>query len=301
MTSGRDLGMLVRWAREAEDAGFDSVMISEHIALGPSAGANGVMPNPREYALPGNQDPGTPWPSSLVLLSAIASVTERIRLVAGAVIAPLRHPLLLARELGSLDLLSGGRLVVLPTVSWLAEEYEALGVPFRSRGELLDEHLQSWATLWRDTPASFQGAHYAFCDVYFEPKAFRPSGPQLWLGGAGMHRRMVERIVTYGDGFNPLGRPTADEMRRLRAAMTAAGRDMASLELVGGTRAVFHDATSTADLGEALAVIEPQLDAGFSTFCIKPSQFTDDAHGVGPFCREVIRRVSHLRTRSTMR
>jgi probable F420-dependent oxidoreductase len=301
MISGRDLSMLVRWAREAEEAGFDSVMISEHIALGPSAGANGVMANPREYALPGNQDPATPWPSSLVLLSAIASVTERIRLVAGAVIAPLRHPLLLARELGSLDLLSDGRLVVLPTVSWLAEEYEALGVPFRSRGDLLDEHLQSWATLWRDTPASFDGSHYAFSDVYFEPKAFRPAGPQLWVGGAGMHRRMVERIVSYGDGFNPLGRPATDEMQRLRGAMAAAGRDMASLELVGGTRAVFHDATGTADLGEALAVIEPQIEAGFSTFCIKPSQFTDDPMGVGPFCLEVIRRVSHLRTRSAMR
>jgi Luciferase-like monooxygenase len=109
MTSGRDLPRLVRWAREAEDAGFDSVMISEHIVLGPSAGANGIMLNPREYALPGDQDPATPWPSSVVLLSAIAAVTERIRLVAGAVIAPLRHPLLIARELGSLDLLSGGR------------------------------------------------------------------------------------------------------------------------------------------------------------------------------------------------
>jgi probable F420-dependent oxidoreductase len=299
MTSGRDLPALVRWAREAEDAGFDSVMISEHIVLGPSAGANGVMGNPRDYALPGNQDPATPWPSSLVLLSAIAAVTERIRLVAGAVIAPLRHPLVLARELGSLDLLSGGRLVVLPTVSWLEEEYAALGIPFRSRGDLLDEHLRAWAVLWRDTPASFEGAHYAFRDVYFEPKAFRPAGPRLWLGGAGMHRRMTERIVTYGDGFNPLGRPTAEEMERLRAAMAAAGRDMASLELVGGTRAVFRDAASTADVGQALAVIEPQIEAGFSTFCIKPSQFTDDPADVGRFCREVIRRVERLRTRSS--
>jgi alkanesulfonate monooxygenase SsuD/methylene tetrahydromethanopterin reductase-like flavin-dependent oxidoreductase (luciferase family) len=69
MTSARDLPALVRWAREAEDAGFDSVMISEHNVLGRSAGANGVMANPREYALPGNQDPATPWPSSLVLPS----------------------------------------------------------------------------------------------------------------------------------------------------------------------------------------------------------------------------------------
>jgi probable F420-dependent oxidoreductase len=294
MTSGRDLPALVRWAREAEDAGFDSVMISEHIVLGPAAGAGGVMANPRDYALPGNQDPATPWPSSLVLLSAIAAVTERVRLVAGAVIAPLRHPLVLARELGSLDLLSGGRLVVLPTVSWLEEEYQALGVPFRSRGDLLDEHLRAWATLWRDTPASHDGGHYPFRDVYFEPKAYRKSGPALWLGGAGMHRRMTERIVRYGDGFNPLGRPSAAELDTLRTAMRAAGRDPDSLELVGGTRATFPDDHSTADLAQALAGIGPQLEAGFTTFCIKPSQFTDDPADVRRLCAEIIRRVSQL-------
>ncbi len=294
MTSGRDLPRLVRWAREAEDAGFDSVMISEHIVLGPAAGANGIMANPREYALPGNQDPATPWPSSLVLLSAIAAVTTRVRLVASAVIAPLRHPLLIARELGSLDLLSGGRLVVQPTVSWLEEEYVALGVPFHQRGDLLDEHLAAWRVLWRDTPASFCGKHYRFDEVYFEPKAFRPEGPQLWLGGAGLHRRMLERIVAYGDGFNPLGRPAAGEMATLAAALREAGRDPGSLELVGGTRAVFGGPTGVADLGQALATIPPQAEAGFTTFCIKPSQFTDDPADVGRLCREIIRRVEGM-------
>jgi len=290
MTCGRDLPRLVRWAREAEDAGFDSVMVSEHIVLGPAAGANGIMVNPRDYALPGNQDPATPWPSSVVVLSAIAAVTTRIRLVASAVIAPLRHPLLIARELGSLDLLSGGRLVVQPTVSWLEDEYTALGVPFHQRGDLLDEHLAAWQVLWRDTPASFPGKHYSFADVYFEPKAFRPKGPQLWLGGASLHRRMLERIVAYGDGFNPLGRPAPEEMAALAAALRAAGRDPGGLELVGGTRAVFPDPDGVADLGQALATIPPQADAGFTTFCIKPSQFTDDPAGVGRLCREIIRR-----------
>jgi probable F420-dependent oxidoreductase len=271
MTPGRDLPALVRWARAA-----------------------GIMPNPREYALPGNQDPATPWPSSVVLLSAIAAVTSRIRLVASAVIAPLRHPLLLARELGSLDLVSGGRLVVQPTVSWLEEEYAALGVPFRRRGHLLDEHLAAWAVLWRDTPASYSGSHYAFRDVYFEPKAFRPGGPCLWLGGSRMHRRMLERIVRYGDGYNPLGRPSGEEMGRLRDALLAAGRDPDGLELVGGTRAVFPSPDGVADLGQALATIAPQAEAGFTTFCIKPSQFTDDPGDVGRLCRDVIRRVDGL-------
>jgi len=294
MTSARDLPVLVRWAREAEDAGFDSVMLSEHIVLGPAASANGLMANPREYALPGNQDPATPWPSSLVLLSAIAAVTGRIRLVASAVIAPLRHPLLLARELGSLDLLSGGRLVVQPTVSWLEEEYAALGVPFRRRGDLLDEHLAAWRVLWRDTPASFTGRHYRFRDVYFEPKAFRPEGPRLWLGGARLHQRMLARIVAHGDGFNPLGRPAPAELAALGAAMRAAGRDPGSLELVGGTRAVFGGPDSVADLGQALAAIGPQVQAGFTTFCVKPSQFTDDPARIGDFCAELVAKVSAL-------
>jgi probable F420-dependent oxidoreductase len=294
MTSGRDLPALVRWAREAEDAGFDSVMISEHIVLGPAAAGSGLMRNPREYALPGNQDPATPWPSSVVLLSAIAAVTERIRLVAGAVIAPLRHPLLIARELGSLDLLSGGRLVVQPTVSWLAAEYAALGVPFSRRGDLLDEHLRAWAVLWRDTPATHQGEHYAFRDVYFEPKAFRPGGPALWLGGSSLHQRMLGRIASYGDGFNPLGRPAPADLQRLAAALRAAGRDPAGLELVGGTRAVFPADGGVADLGQALAVIPPQAADGFTTFCIKPSQFTDDPRDVGRLCREIIRRVDGM-------
>jgi alkanesulfonate monooxygenase SsuD/methylene tetrahydromethanopterin reductase-like flavin-dependent oxidoreductase (luciferase family) len=293
MTGGQaDLRAVVRWAREAEDAGFDSVMASEHIVLGPDAGANGVMGNPRDYALPGNQDPRTPWPSSLLLLSAVASVTSRIRLAASAVIAPLRHPLLLARELGTLDLLAQGRLIVLPNVSWSRDEYDALGVPFASRGRLLDEHLQIWAKLWGSSPVSHQGEFYSFRDVYLEPKAYRPDGPRLCFGGAGMHPAMVRRIVRYGHAFNPLGRVTEAELALLASAMRAAGRDMSELELIGGTRAVFPDGQSPADLVRALESIPEQMAQGFTTFCIKPSQFTDDPAGVGAFCREVMRRVA---------
>jgi probable F420-dependent oxidoreductase len=294
MTPGRDLATLVRWAREAEDAGFDAVMISEHIALSPAAGAAGLMANPREYALPGNQDPATPWPSSLVLLSAIAAVTTRVRLVASAIIAPLRHPLLLARELGSLDLLSGGRLVVQPTVSWLPGEYGALGVPFRQRGALLDEHLAAWSILWRETPATFEGKHYQFRDVYFEPKTHTPEGPSLWFGGERLHPRLLDRLVRFGSGYNPLGRPTPEELSTLDEALRAADRDPATLERVGGTRAIFPAPDSVADLGRALETIPEQAAAGFTTFCIKPSQFTDDPGDVARLCTDIIRRVATL-------
>ena len=93
----RDLAGLVAMAAEAERAGFDGVMVSEHIVLGLGADADGLPENPRDYALPGNQDPATPWPSSLLLLAAVASVTTRLRLIASAVIPPLRHPLQIAK------------------------------------------------------------------------------------------------------------------------------------------------------------------------------------------------------------
>jgi probable F420-dependent oxidoreductase len=294
MTSPRDLRALVRLAQEAEDAGFDAVMLSEHVVLGEGADANGLMANPREYALPGNQDPAMPWPDSQVLLAAMAAVTTRLRLFAAAIIAPLRHPLPLAKSLATLDLLSEGRLVVLPTPSWHRAEYEALGVSFEGRGERLDEHLAVWRAAWGSSPASFEGRHFRFEDVYCEPKPHNASGVVLHFGSSSMHERLIARIVSYGSGVNPLGRPAPGELERLGEAMRAAGRDPAELELVGGTRALFPDERSVADLGAALASIPEQMAEGFTTFCFKPSQFTDDVAAVGALGREVIARVAAL-------
>ena len=254
----------------------------------------GAPRNPRDYALPGNQDPATSWPDALTVLAAVAAATDRVRLVAGAVIPPLRHPLLLAKQLSTLDLLSQGRLVVQPTVSWHRPEYEALGVPFEERGDRLDEHLSAWEALWRDTPATFEGRHYRFRDAYLEPKPFRRDGPTLWFGGSSMHERLLRRIVRYGRGFNPLGRPAAADLDRLRTAMAAAGRDPGELELVGGTRGRFPDATSLADLREALDSVPEQVALGFTTICIKPSQFVDDPNDVPAFCRDAVIGVAAL-------
>ena len=105
---------------------------------------------------------------------------------------------------------------------------------------------------------------------------------------------MLDRLVRYGRGFNPLGRPAPAELARLVGALRAAGRDPGALELVGGTRAVFPDRDSVADLGQALAPIPAQMGDGFTTFCLKPSQLTDDPLDVGRLCREVIRRVDGM-------
>lgn len=291
LTPARDLRALVRMAQEAEDAGFDAVMASEHVVLGPGADAKGLMPNPRDYALPGNQDPAMPWPSSLVVLSAIASATATLRLAAAAIIAPLRHPLLLAKDLATLDVLSEGRLVVLPTVSWHEPEYRALGVPFAHRGALLDEHLVAWHAAWGPSPATHTGRFYAFEDVWLEPKPWRTEGVRLWFGSSTVHDRLLRRMVRYGHGWNPLGRPSDEDLDRVRRAFSEAGRSLDELELVGGTRGRFPDAASPADLDEALATIPEQVERGFTSICIKPSQFLDDPARHAAWCRDVVARV----------
>ena len=255
LTSGRDLPELVRWAQVAEDTGFDAVMISEHVVLGPDASVNGVMGNPRDYAMPGNQDPEMPWPNSLLLLAAMASVTQHLRLVAGAIIAPLRHPLLLARELGTLDLISEGRLVVQPTVSWSKDEYDALGVDFHRRGKILDEQLEILALAWQGGPISYAGEHFQFDDISLSPGAYRPDGPRLWIGGQGVSRPVLRRLLRYGHGFHPVGPWSDDDLSKIADGMAEAGRDLAELEFIGGTRAVFPDDDSVADIGKAMEPI----------------------------------------------
>lgn len=269
-------------------------MVSEHIVLGRSASAAGLPANPRDYALPGNQDPAMPWPSPVVLLSAIAAATQRLRLVAGAIITPLRHPLALAKDLATLDRLSHGRLVVLPTVSWHRAEYDALGVTFERRGDLLDEQLEVFSRAWAGSPVTFEGLHYRFGEVWLEPQPFRPGGPPLWFGGSSVHRRLIDRVVRYGSGFNPLGQPGDDELARLAGALRAAGRSPAEVEYVGGTRGSFAGPDDLADLDEALASVPAQLARGFTTICVKPSQFVDDPARMGDFCRELVEKASAL-------
>jgi probable F420-dependent oxidoreductase len=288
LTPPRDLRGLVDMAVAAERAGVDTVMLSEHVVLGPSAGAAGRMQNPRDYAAPGNQDPATPWPDSVVLAAAIAAATSELRIALAAIIAPLRHPLLLAKQLATLDLVAEGRLVVQPTVSWAAEEYAALGVPFARRGAILDEQIEAMRAAWTDTPAAFTGEHFRFADVYCEPKPFRPGGPAMWFGGQTLHPPLCRRIVRYGSGFHPFGAPTAADLERLAEAMATAGRDIAELELVGGIRGRFAGAADVADLDEALAEVPGLIERGFSSICFKPAMFTDDRDAVADVCRRVV-------------
>lgn len=289
LTPRPTLQTLTDLARTAEQAGVHTVMLSEHVVLARDSNASGPMTNPRDYAAPGNQHPHTWWPDSVVLAAAIAQATTTLRVALAAVITPLRHPLLLAKQLSTLDLLSNGRLVVQPTVSWSRGEYEALGVPFGQRGRILDEQLTAMHAAWTappDMPSSFHGNHFSYGDVWVEPRRGQPVS--MWFGGERLHDALIERIVRHGCGFHPFGTPTSAELARLGEAMTAAGRSIDELELIGGIRGRFAGTTDVADLDEALRSIPDKVAEGYRTICFKPSMFTDSVDGVADVCRQVV-------------
>jgi alkanesulfonate monooxygenase SsuD/methylene tetrahydromethanopterin reductase-like flavin-dependent oxidoreductase (luciferase family) len=116
----------------------------------------------------------------------------------------------------------------------------------------------------------------------------------MWFGGQGMHPALLRRIVRYGNGINPFGPLSDEDLAEVRAAMSAAGRDPDELELVGGIRGTFTGADDPADLDLALEALPAQLAQGYSTICFKPSMFVDTAAEVGGFCRELVRKVEAI-------
>lgn len=291
----RDLRGLVESAVVAEEAGVDLVMIGEHVVMGPSSAVNGLPANPRELVRAGTQAPTFPHPSALHLLSAVAARTTRLRLLAAGLLSPLRHPLLLAKELATVDLLSNGRLVVVPIVSWQEEEYEALGVPFDQRGEILDEQLEIWRRLWREgSPISHHGSHFDFDDVYVEPAPTRPGGPTIWTGGRQATGRVVRRAVRHADGLFTLVPPDVEARRRLQQEMEAHGRRIEELEVAALLSGSFEGPDDLLDLDEVLAGVPDLAARGVSTFILKPSQFIDDLDELGSFCERAVGYVRQL-------
>lgn len=210
------------WAAVVEDAGFDLLMVGDHVAATPDVTA----------AYPG------PFWEPLTLLGYLAGVTRRVELGTTVLVVPYRDPLLTARSLAGLDQLSDGRLVVGVGVGWAGHEFAALGLDAHRRGEVTDEYLRALLALWSDDVVSFAGRHVAFTDVDTRPRPRRRPHPPLWVGGNGAAAR--RRAVSLGQAWHPL-RPPAGWLRRtglpaLRAAADEAGRPVPAL----APRVVLH-------------------------------------------------------------
>jgi len=217
---------LLDLAAAADQAGVDAVSVVDHVVLG------GDLDGYPYGSFPGGVD--GPWLEPLTTLAAFAGRTDRVRLLTGILIAPLRPPALLAKTAATLDQLSGGRLELGVGSGWLPKEYEAVGLDFAERGRLLDDSLAACRALWQGGPTSFESPRLRFEDVHCSPRPLQEGGVPIWVGGD-LHARNIERIVRHADGWipSPPTRPAdvAAGADQLREAFAAAGRDPAALRV----------------------------------------------------------------------
>jgi probable F420-dependent oxidoreductase len=214
-------------ARAAEDAGFSTLWAGEHVVMVDRPRSR--YPYSRDGAIAVPADAA--WLDPFVCLSFAAAATSRIAIATGILLLPEHNPVLVAKQAASLDVLSGGRLMLGVGVGWSADEFAALGVPFADRGRRTLEYVDVLRTLWRDDPASFSGHFAAFENVRMHPKPVR--GPQLPIVFGGNSGPALARVAASGDGwygFNLAGVEAVREcLAALREQCARTGRDLGDL------------------------------------------------------------------------
>ena len=241
-------------ARKAEELGFSSLWYGEHP----------VMPVESASPFPGSDDGVIPWTYShfadpFIALAQASGATSTIKLGTGITLVPERNPLVLAKEVATLDLLSGGRFLFGVGAGWNREETELLGGDFDHRWTQVRESVLAMKELWTKEEAEFHGRYYDFPKVKCYPKPAQEPHPPVILGG--MARNVLRRIVAWGDGWLP-NRITPERLRGARAQLDAlageAGRDPASLTITVSGQPADRD------------LIEALHDAGANGVVVRP-------------------------------
>lgn len=240
-------------AREAEEFGFESLWTVEHVVV---PQPHTPYPGSKDGQMPGGDDVAIPDP--LIPLGYAAAVTSRIKLATGIVILPQRHPLYLAKQLATIDLLSHGRMLLGIGSGWMKEEFDAVGADFHRRGAITDESIQAMRALWRDSPASFHGKHFHFHDVKSLPHPLQPGGIPIHVGGHSA--AAARRAGRFGDGFFP----TIVEPAKLKAIFATvreeaknAGRNPDAIEFTAMGAAKLDAVRAAEDAGVQRVVFGP--------------------------------------------
>ncbi len=229
--------------QRGEALGFHSVMIADHVVFPMTIASK--YPYTLNGEFPGQGDAF----EQLTLAAFTAAKTRRLRLVTSVMILPHRNPVLTAKMLATIDVLSSGRLTVGVGVGWLREEFEALGAPsFERRGALSDEYLRIMKTLWTRSPASFEGEFYRFAPLRCLPHPVQKPHPPIWIGGHSP--AALRRAARHGDGWHPVGATAAAPLAppefaralaELRRLTEAEGRDPSALTI--SFKAPIYDVT----------------------------------------------------------
>ena len=242
-------------ARAAEELGFESFWCAEHpfipveTASRFPGSADGVIPESYSHFI----DP-------FVALARASGMTSRIKLGTGIVLVPERHPLLLAKEVSTLDHFSGGRFLFGIGAGWLREETQIMGGDFDRRWTQTRESIMAMKELWTRPEAEFHGTYYKFPRVRSYPKPLQKPHPPVILGGGA--KNVLQRVVAWGDGWLP-NRITPPELRERRVTLdrlaTDAGRDPGAITIS------VHGQPADRDL------IRRLLDAGATRVIVRPA------------------------------
>jgi probable F420-dependent oxidoreductase len=260
-----DWNAILQTARAMDDAGVDRVVVSDHVVFGENLDAYG---NPAAGGTAGGRQPTGPdgdWLEPLVFLTAVAATTTRIRLSTGVLLAALRRPAVLAKQLATMDVLSGGRVDLGVGIGWQREEYEATGLPFKRRGRLLDHTLEVCQTLWTQQRATYSSAELSFDGIHQMPKPRQPGGIPIWVSGT-VNPAVARRLSRFGKRWIPWGPAISDlkgAVPAMKQAISDAGGDPGDLQ-VQGSAALVKGSDRSIDVAGSLAAV-PQLIADGAT------------------------------------
>lgn len=231
---------MVGLAQQAEQLGFESVWTFEHV----------IVPLDYDSKYPYNASgkmgaaPETPFVDPLIALTAIAAATKTIRLGTGVNILSQTNPLLMAKQVASIDFISGGRMMLGAGIGWLKEEFEAMGVPFEKRGARFDDYVQAMRKVWSGEVVEHESEFLSWHGFKSFPVPVQKPLPVIIGGDKG---KVYERIARYGDGwYVPAGDPAVLKTRleELRAVCATVGRPFEDIEItcmwpgMGGAEAV---------------------------------------------------------------
>ena len=245
--AGAEPDALADIAKLGDQLGFFCMVMPDHI-LQPNQ-INSTYP----YSLTGDilaagQSGDGEWPEQITTLAYLAGVTERIKLVTSVMIIPYRNPILTAKMLSTLDMLSKGRLILCAGVGWMEEEFELLDAPpFAERGAVTNEYLQAFIELWTKDDPKFEGKYVNFSDITFLPKPVQKPYPPIWIGG--QSKPAIRRAAQIGDCWHPVGaipaaplepEELAENLVLLHQYAEKAGRDPAAIQV--SVKAPLYDA-----------------------------------------------------------